>query len=523
MLLRTLYIALALTVGCSVAPSATPPAPTPADPPVGPPPSDADAGVTTDAPIAWKPCDVASFDGPARPAECAVVTMPASRGGAGSSAATFPVHVTRIRATVKGAKQLWLLNGGPGADGSSLSPYADAIVAARWGYDVYMPDHRGTGKSNPLSCKTDDLVACGGALRAQWGDALPGFSTTESARDVAELIRRTRSEGQKAFVLGLSYGSYWTHRLLQVDPAAADAVILDGICLGERCAVDRIGSNLNEGLRRVLEACKSDSFCAGKLSPDPMAKAQEVSARPSATCGSPQVRRDLMFALLVAQPSLLPALVARLDRCAASDQAAVAHLTATLTKKSSGDALASGPFGGVALDHAARWETGVAAYSRALGAHIRASEMVSVPRPSDADFRAANAALPIPYAGSSVYDRTGLTWIDTWPRYVEPLSRQWATLKRPMLLVNGRFDGQSPLANLEEALPHFDPKLVKSVAHPTAGHGVLFASDCGWSLLQGFLADPTGTLDTSCLADDAIDYSKDDQSKYWFGTANPWD
>ena len=452
-----------------------------------------------------------------------MVPMPASRGGAGSPGATFPVHVARIRATEKGAQQLWLLNGGPGADGSGLSPYADAMVTAAWGYDIYMPDHRGTGGSNPLSCKSDDLVACGGALRSQWGDALAEFSTTESAWDVAELIGRTRATGQKAFLYGLSYGTYWAHRVLQVAPEVADAVVLDGICLGERCTVDRVGANLNDGIRLVLEACKNDDFCAGKLASDPMAKAEQVAARAGTTCGSPEARRNLIFALVVAEPSLLPALIARLDRCNGSDQSAVDHLTSTLTANNAGDALVSGPFGAVPLDHAANWDTGGAHYSRALGAHVRASEMVSIPRPSDTAFFAANAALPIAYAGSSPYDRSGLEWIDTWPRYVEPHAREWATLQRPVLFVNGRFDAQSPLANLEEALPHFDPKFATSVVHPTAGHGVLFASDCGWSLLQRFLQKPNDKLDTSCLADDAINYASNERSQYWFGTANPWD
>ena len=48
-------------------------------------------------------------------------------------------------------------------------------------------------------------------------------------RDLAAVLERTRKPGQRSFVYGVSYGTYWAQRYLHVAPTQAAGVILDSI------------------------------------------------------------------------------------------------------------------------------------------------------------------------------------------------------------------------------------------------------------------------------------------------------
>jgi hypothetical protein len=55
----------------------------------------------------------------------------------------------RIRAQQRSRGQLWMLEGGPGLSGIGLvSTTEQFIVKGLPDLDVYMPDHRGTGRSH---------------------------------------------------------------------------------------------------------------------------------------------------------------------------------------------------------------------------------------------------------------------------------------------------------------------------------------------------------------------------------------
>ena len=61
------------------------------------------------------------------------------------------------------ARQLWLLKGGPGNEASNMQERArDLLALTKGGFTVYIPDHRGIGRSDQIAC-----ALCDGDLYAR--------------------------------------------------------------------------------------------------------------------------------------------------------------------------------------------------------------------------------------------------------------------------------------------------------------------------------------------------------------------
>ena len=69
---------------------------------------------------------------------------------------TLPFFVRRIPSpTQPSLGQLWLLQGGPGSAGWMFAHVADDFQEMAPGYDLLIPDYRGTGYSAWLGCEGD--------------------------------------------------------------------------------------------------------------------------------------------------------------------------------------------------------------------------------------------------------------------------------------------------------------------------------------------------------------------------------
>ena len=122
-----------------------------------------------------------------------------------------------------------------------------------------------------------NVQACADEVQQRWGGALGTFSTTTAARDVGHLIERTRAPGQEVHVYGVSYGTYWAQRYMQLFPEQATTVTLDSVCQAGLCSLLKYGYWQDTVYRRFIGECAEDAFCAGKLGAIPSPK----SARPS--------------------------------------------------------------------------------------------------------------------------------------------------------------------------------------------------------------------------------------------------
>lgn len=456
----------------------------------------------SDTPLDFTKCSLRT-GGRGEEAECASVALPLDWERPDER--RVELFVKRIRGASDGPhRQLWLLQGGPGGAGDSLEPLAEYLVSNDASLDVYIPDHRGTGRSSRLDCPVERgklgfrYELCFKELKMRWGgDGLRHFNTTNAARDLGTLIRRTREPGQDVHVYGISYGTYLAQRYLQLFPAQPTAVTLDSVCQAGLCSFLKMGYWFDHVGRKYMRECAADAICGGKLGPDPLAKVKDALAVADAKTCSGFEKLDghalrKLFGWFIASFELrvlVPATTHRLLRCDDDDVLALRRFERVVT-----GALKEDDAGGASLLD-----------SDILGMHIAFSELEADPPPSarelgalltDAVFTEPDVSLREAY--------------DAWPRYErDKWVGGYSTSSVPLLLMNGTLDPQTPLEFAEVVAPHYAHPAQGLVVLPRAAHGVVHQSPtsdaaspaCGMTLWQQFIAAPFAPLDTSCKAD----------------------
>ncbi|WP_159397230.1 alpha/beta hydrolase family protein [Sorangium cellulosum] len=479
--------------------------------------------------IAWTPCPLFT-DGAGEDAECAEIPVPLRWDEPEGKAITFFVK-RKLAATQPSRGQLWLLNGGPGYSGADFEPLVQLLAGVDPTLDMYMPDHRGTGRSSRLGCpdaetpesesgayiSDAEVVACLPQIKAELGEDIKAFDITNAARDVGEIIGRTRAPGSDVFVFGASYGTAWGHRYLQLYPDQPTAVSLAALAI--RTRLSDLDVSLNDLGRRYMEACGADPPCSDNLGADPWATmTQTLDAFGEGAC--PEVAAlgydRQVFQTLFAQflyswalRPLVPALIHRLNRCAPADVNAFTHLR--------GLVFAPMPD---PLPAALRL------YSPVLGNNIALSELWADPPPPLSeveDFLAhANVALGRTDNATALHE--------SWPRYTpDAYASQWATASAPLLLVHGELDfipaTEAALVQRQLAGPDTTfvtlPRTPHSLESPTDLQG----GSCFLELTVQFFTDPGATLDTSCT-DEILPLVFDvdpSLSAAYLGTQDAWD
>jgi len=432
-----------------------------------------------------------SLTGSSRGRACAVTQVPLRWDEPAGK--KIDVLVARYLSDTPHRGQIWLLDGGPGGTGGIYMQQEILALYASLGLDVYVPQHRGTGHSTPLSCKSDDIGECGGELVAKWGDGLRGFHSTEAAHDVGALIDRFRTEGERVFVFGLSYGSYWAQRYLQAFPSQADGVILEGVfplseALWEGDVIaDAAG-------RSVFEACRAEPDCAAAFGDeDPEDVARRVLAdsklRETRCMGDDGPLREeieAVLSLLVVSDlgHFAPGLFRRLDRCSEADQEELVALAAFITK-----VLSTPP--DPELDNPI------------LGLHVLRTDLMAklTTFPLD-DMLAAREPLVF-WSGAAPTEEFDAI-VEGWPVNYPAAPTALEGLATPLLLMNGGLDIQTPSPWARKLAKQLGAPLVE---FPYVGHGVdvslaspLTAGDasCSLGILRSFIDDPQATIDGSC-------------------------
>jgi pimeloyl-ACP methyl ester carboxylesterase len=228
---------------------------------------------------------------------CRTVAVPMSYDAASANSPQAEIFVRKFPAAGRAKGSVWLVSGGPGESGASLYPMLGTLRQAFPGFDLLIPDHRGTGYSSRL-CPQEEAVGSPGGMAlagAEWGSCFqrlgsqPGiagdFSITSAARDLSYLLGQS-DKSKPVYIYGVSYGTQLVLRALQLGDVRFSGVILDSLVplqtasawdLSQRSKlVDAVG-------RKVLAQCDADPKCHAALGEDAATLYQRVLAKASAT------------------------------------------------------------------------------------------------------------------------------------------------------------------------------------------------------------------------------------------------
>jgi pimeloyl-ACP methyl ester carboxylesterase len=454
-------------------------------------------------PVVFAPCALYT-EGGGPNAECATVKTPLD--AMNPTGPKIDVFVKRFRPLGgKGLRALWLLQGGPGASGYVFERLSEQIATKFPDVDFYMPDHRGTGRSTRLGCPAQEAEASEGGIAitpeewptcladvvAREGARLPYFNTTNAANDLGSMIERTKTPGQPTFVYGVSYGTYWAHRYLQLFPAQAQGVVLDSMAPPGSVLSDQ-DADANEAAKDFLDVCKSDAFCGQKLGADPWAKTNALFTKLKAGHCSEFALPDFpthvlfrrTFGQLLMDSNLrpyIPAIIYRADRCAPKDVAALKVLVAKLTE-----------------EQPESYELKL--WGWIVSNNILFSELWPTPAPSVDQLRAIREGAVASRDITEAFEPN----FGKWPTYTpDSYVGNWATTDTPMLMLQGGLDPATLLRKAREMKPRFARPNQTWVEIPT-----------------------TSPVDTTCVATVLpLDFrnSRTPYNMALFGTADAWE
>lgn len=489
-----------------------------------------------DIPINWGSCP--SYITVAQ--ECATVMMPYNYDDLSSE--RVPVFVFRYKTNSTNKKgQIWFLQGGPGGSGAVFDDYFGMLKNRYPGWDMYSLDHRGVGNSEKLVCSNEwrlgaltttpaDITKCVGELTTKYGENIKTFSATGASKDLGKLIELLKEDGKQVFVYGVSYGTFWAHRYLQLFPTQSNGVILDSIALNGYCFLDNYDKLANEVGKQFMELCKDDTTCFAKMS--------TIAETPWEAMGvvfdkikngeicedfSGYAADDLkgvLFYMLAGGAytrNLIPPMMYRINRCSQDDVAVISTFINNM-------------FGGKKADYVPENEldSNILYYNVAFNELWSGIEVQEALDLNETYYVSTNGV-----AGNALIGKSGL-----WPVYDEPFLTEYSTSETPILMLNGTLDPQTPL---EIAIPAKD-KFTKAhqtfITAPYSAHGVMTQTvtmnsinggpACGEKIIFNFINDPTAEVTTECFEDlIPVEFGNSMfnqyMSSYLFGTTDMWE
>jgi pimeloyl-ACP methyl ester carboxylesterase len=211
---------------------------------------------------------------------CATLAVPLDRSGAVAGAVTLRVQ-RRASALVQARSALVPLAGGPGQAVLPLGPFIAKVMApALETRDLLLFDQRGTGTSDPLTCRAfgaPSKEAVGRLLERcalQIGPARGSYTTQESVADI-ESLRRAAGY-QKLVLYGTSYGTKVALAYAARYPAQVEALVLDSVVPQD--GPEALGVASFQAIPAVLGELCSKRACAG-VTRNPLADMARLAAR----------------------------------------------------------------------------------------------------------------------------------------------------------------------------------------------------------------------------------------------------
>lgn len=440
--------------------------------------------------IALAPCQLSAPGVVQRlAAECATVQVFEDRAAA--TGRTIDLQVAVVPAVSRSAAPdpLFILTGGPGqAATESYVLLAPAFQAINQERDIVLVDQRGTGRSSPLDCPTDQqtdqqaeprdaAAACLAALEAD-----PRYYTTSRAVDDLDQVRAALGYEQ-INLYGVSYGTRAALTYLQRYGARVRAAILDGVVPQDQPLGLYVARDAQRALDMALERCAADPDCRAAF-PDLRADLERLLE---------QLERDAPTVRIPdpvsAQPTeilLTRAVAAQTIRLLSYAPETVALLPLLIHSAAEGDLAPLAAQARIAGD----------TLSESISVGLNLAVLCSEDTPFIDPPAAAQAGVGS-YLGDGPLDQQIGACAD-WPRGAVPADfKRPVASEVPVLLLSGEADPVTPPANAGQVARSLPNSL--SLVAPGMGHNVI-ARGCIPRLANRFLdqASPRD-LPTDCL------------------------
>lgn len=478
-------------------------------------PSQADeaATVTTPAmpaasakPQTWKlgsltlaPCELGQPNsGLSTAAWCAPFEVPENRDDPQRRKIKLKLAVIRSSAQVVAADMLVMLAGGPGQAATESWPGVSTALQPLTAHrHVLLLDQRGTGGSNPLTCKDESAGPEGGAdalderpekereetqrcLKLLANKADPRYYTTTVAEQDLEEVRKAL--GSPTFdLVGVSYGTRMAQQYAMHYPQAVRSLVLDGVVPNELVLGEDFAQNLDAALKAQFSRCETDEACRKRFN-DPY---QTLYQLRDALRANPHVVsfRDPQNYQSVRRV-LSEASLASVVRMFAYTPLTAALLPLSIDAAAHGDV---GPLLGQAK-----------LLSGDLSDTMNGGMQLSVICSEDADLLTSRPQDAHTILGTRMID-TLQNVCSVWPKGTRPNDfHQPLKTDKPVLLLSGEFDPVTP--------PRYGEQVAKNLPNSRhlvlngQGHNVMNAG-CAPQVIKHFIEDQEPkALDVKCLS-----------------------
>eukprot|EP01103_Thecamoeba_quadrilineata_P009620 TRINITY_DN193_c6_g1_i1.p1 TRINITY_DN193_c6_g1~~TRINITY_DN193_c6_g1_i1.p1 ORF type:complete len:637 (-),score=107.23 TRINITY_DN193_c6_g1_i1:56-1966(-) len=453
-------------------------------------------------------------------AQCAFVPMQLNQ----NSSQVIHIWVKKLSPSNKVAsKQIWLLSGGPGGASDLLEFQMHYMFVNDPDLEVFILDHRGVGRSTRLECfgpdaessgspggwgiTEEETASCSEFLQDFWTQqGVASFSTLEAARDVVNLIRMTQESNQKTFIYGISYGTYWASRILQLledSPLPIEGVVLDGVVSPtgglNRTTLDQWDVRMNKVGVYFLQMCRKDPFCSSKLSATPLLFTRDLyqklySNSTHCTDFTQLWSREYLIVgmgtLLLSSVTreVIPGILYRLNRCSRED---VDILDSMFTKF---------------FDLLFVPEESKPLSSSLLYMNVAFSELWGA-NGQDTSFNRLYQVFSQTFFATGVFTLAPL--VSEWDTYEAPApywNRSFVS-KTNVLLLNGDLDAQTPYEYAETQFNAITGGRKELVLVPYAPHYTIFNSpvtnseiDCGMQIMLSFIKSAGEPVNKDCTS-----------------------
>ena len=438
--------------------------------------------------------------------ECGTLTVPEDRSKPAGRQVVLPVAIVHTADPNPAPDPVVYFSGGPGAAGlTSAQGFLDKGQTGN--RDVILFDQRGTGEAQPLlDCSEVNeatatvfgaadafdteanvaktaLLACRDRLRASGVD-LSQYNTISVADDAADL--RTAMGIKEWNLFGVSYGTTVALEVMRAHPEGVRSVTIDSVVpIDVGTGALEVASSFERVKRVFFDGCANDARCHGAF-PDLEADAASVIAAfdespHHSTIENPKLHRQTPIVITGADVAaglfdafydtdLIPQLPGLIEQLKAGtggpiiDQLAIQGI----------DLIDS---------FAAAQAAAVTCHDRGALIHDGDTQRVLTDHPDDTTLMLYNAISCSDFGVPAAP-----------PGFNDPVRSDL-----PTLVLGDEYDPVTP----PEQSKHAADSLSHStfVKFPGLGHGAVFATpECPEIVFRAFLADPTATVDTSCVA-----------------------